>query len=642
MICPQCGNEIEDDKLYCGICGTEINFVPDFEPEIEQSITDTLSEIKLPDEVYDSDYEYYEEAGYDPDNPEYAEEVYYDDNQEEYSSEYADEEYLDEEYLDNEYSEEYLDEESDYSNEYDDGYSLESEYYDEEYLEDEYDDSEYYDDEYDDEYDDFDEEFSGDPFDDFEYESHIIRNVINHIKNSRFRWLYLVGLILLVIIIAVSAVKLTKNIKNNNSSKYQYEMALKSAADGDYQLAINYLEKALKIDPTDSSKKYLMADYYFKLGDNDNALLMLWEIINDNDVNSADAYRKIIKYYADLQDYKQIEEILANCNKTEILEEFNDYLANAPMFSVEEGTYDDIVVLTLSSNCNGRIYYTLDGSTPNYDSDVYTTPLTFDELGQHTVSAFFVNTYGTESEVVKKTYLIDIVNPNPPNVLLDAGTYEVPQLIEVDVQRYCTVYYTTDGSAPNLNSNEYTGPITMPIGKSHFIFIAYSQENIPGDITEVDYELNIATELDVTDITTKLWIYDALIGKTGDLQGHMPGTLTQYTYVVNSAITFDKDGELFYLEHDAEGEEEIPDPEKAKEIDPEDIEIYYIFTEQQIDTYGNVMKTGVFYLVSSEDGQIYKANKDDEGIIHKLEAMKPEEYTLPNAPISSNEANITP
>lgn len=45
MKCPSCGNEIEPGHLYCESCGLEIRIVPDFEPEIENSITETLSTV---------------------------------------------------------------------------------------------------------------------------------------------------------------------------------------------------------------------------------------------------------------------------------------------------------------------------------------------------------------------------------------------------------------------------------------------------------------------------------------------------------------------------------------------------------------------------------------------------------------------
>lgn len=45
MKCPNCGCEIEEGHLYCETCGNEIQIVPDFEPEIENSIIETLSTV---------------------------------------------------------------------------------------------------------------------------------------------------------------------------------------------------------------------------------------------------------------------------------------------------------------------------------------------------------------------------------------------------------------------------------------------------------------------------------------------------------------------------------------------------------------------------------------------------------------------
>ena len=43
MKCPKCGLEIPEGHMYCDNCGTEINIVPDFEPEVENEINATLS-----------------------------------------------------------------------------------------------------------------------------------------------------------------------------------------------------------------------------------------------------------------------------------------------------------------------------------------------------------------------------------------------------------------------------------------------------------------------------------------------------------------------------------------------------------------------------------------------------------------------
>ena len=45
MKCQKCGAKMVSGHLYCDICGAEFQIVPDFEPEIEKSIAESLSDI---------------------------------------------------------------------------------------------------------------------------------------------------------------------------------------------------------------------------------------------------------------------------------------------------------------------------------------------------------------------------------------------------------------------------------------------------------------------------------------------------------------------------------------------------------------------------------------------------------------------
>ena len=45
MVCPKCNKELKEGHLYCEYCGTEIQIVPDFDPEIDERISVTLSEV---------------------------------------------------------------------------------------------------------------------------------------------------------------------------------------------------------------------------------------------------------------------------------------------------------------------------------------------------------------------------------------------------------------------------------------------------------------------------------------------------------------------------------------------------------------------------------------------------------------------
>ncbi len=55
MKCPHCGNELKEGYLICEKCGEEIRIVPDFEPEIENSITETLSTLASMQEGKDTE-----------------------------------------------------------------------------------------------------------------------------------------------------------------------------------------------------------------------------------------------------------------------------------------------------------------------------------------------------------------------------------------------------------------------------------------------------------------------------------------------------------------------------------------------------------------------------------------------------------
>ena len=90
--------------------------------------------------------------------------------------------------------------------------------------------------------------------------------------------------------------------------------------------------------------------------------------------------------------------------------ENEEYLAPKPRFSLEEGTYVDIQSLSILSDAEGTLYYTLDGTVPGETSETFTMPIVLD-LGEVTVKACLINSYGVKSEVIEGTYTI--VAPEP-------------------------------------------------------------------------------------------------------------------------------------------------------------------------------------------------------------------------------------
>ena len=43
MKCPNCGTELEEEKLLCENCGYEVRIVPEFDIELEDTLKESIS-----------------------------------------------------------------------------------------------------------------------------------------------------------------------------------------------------------------------------------------------------------------------------------------------------------------------------------------------------------------------------------------------------------------------------------------------------------------------------------------------------------------------------------------------------------------------------------------------------------------------
>ena len=322
------------------------------------------------------------------------------------------------------------------------------------------------------------------------------------------------------------------------SVDYRMEKARTYAADGDYAQAVACLEDLYRDHPELSKVLFMEADYYYLQNDNVSAVQALTRVIDKGDYPDADlqeAYGKIVTIYANQGEYGKINELLLACQKPEIREQFLDYMALPPEFSYVEGSYDGMIPLKLSANTSGTIYYTTDGSRPTMGSPVYMAPL-FLEAGEHTVSAFFVNDYGIESDIVSKTYTVNIPAPNPPEIALYSGEYTEPAMIEVEEAAGCSVYYTTDGSNPTEASVPYTGPIPLPLGRSVFKFVNISEDGVSSEVTDRVYTLRLTNAISASEAVDALTARLVETGYLQDGEGHGGQGDGIFSYRVSSAI----------------------------------------------------------------------------------------------------------
>ena len=423
MKCPNCGTEIPDGHLLCDQCGEEIQIVPDFEPEIENSITETLTTLV---------------------------------SMEEETEETADEEETEE--------------------------------------------------------------------------------ASDEGKAGKGRTIQImIGLGLFFVAAVVSYALYAYHIR---TVEYQISRAQVYAQNGAYDQAITCLEAAYADHPEEAQLLFLEADYYYLQEKHSEALSVLMRIAQGTQYvqeDVEDAYGKIVTIYANEEEYAKINELLQSCENERIVNLFQSYLALEPEFSYVEGNYAEVIPLKLSSNTAGTIYYTMDGSKPNKNSQVYTAPL-FLETGEYTVSAFFVNDYGIESDIVTKTYVINLTVPNAPEVELYSGEYTEATMIVVETTENCQIYYTTDESEPTADSVPYTGPIPMPLGKTLFKFVNVSQEGIASEVTTRTYTLRLRGAVSTSDAVTNLVNRLVEAGYLEDATGKNPRQSGVLSYRFSSVL----------------------------------------------------------------------------------------------------------
>jgi len=125
------------------------------------------------------------------------------------------------------------------------------------------------------------------------------------------------------------------------------------------------------------------------------------------------------------------------------------------------GTYAAAQTVTLTTNEQATIYYTLDGSTPTTSSAVYLAPIAINVTT--TLKYFGRDVAGNISNIQAQEYTINIPDVTLPIVTASpsGGTYPTAQSVKLAANEQATIYYTTDGSAPSINSPVYSAPINV-------------------------------------------------------------------------------------------------------------------------------------------------------------------------------------
>ncbi|MFV0528075.1 MAG: chitobiase/beta-hexosaminidase C-terminal domain-containing protein [Lachnospiraceae bacterium] len=294
-------------------------------------------------------------------------------------------------------------------------------------------------------------------------------------KNGRKkRSSFVYGIIMAVIILA-TAIFMGYSFWNYNSYQYQYDKAQQYydeiEQNGNYEKALDSVQRATEIAPEEVDAHILLAKIQVYNGGSADGIKILTGLLDDFP-DSVEVYRELITLYEDEGQVQEIKDLLDGTNSAIISKEFSDYITENPIVDTASGTYSTELKITIQAD-DASVYYTLDGTEPTNQSNVYSGTLLVEE-GTTTLKTIAYNQKGIPSDVITRKYVVSIETPNPPVITPDAGTYTEATYITIEVPEGYTAYYAFN-EIPTTNSTPYTTSILMPSGSNTFYAIIESE-----------------------------------------------------------------------------------------------------------------------------------------------------------------------
>lgn len=254
-----------------------------------------------------------------------------------------------------------------------------------------------------------------------------------------------------------------------NSYDYQYQLAVKAAADNDADRALKYLSRAMELEPDQTYMWLFKAQIEKDSGDREAAEESCRYILSKLDPDNQEVYTMLIEMYIEEGDLDSVKDTLSRCPVQAVKNSFADYIAAVPTASFADGIYYDTMEIELDAD-GLDIYFTTDGTKPTVNSTKYEGPIRLTE-GSNTIRAVAVSPKGVLSDEAIFSYEISYLEAEPPVVSPDSGEYPAEVEIVVQVPDGCTVLYTLDGSLPTLDSAVYEAPVKI---RTSTVFTAVS------------------------------------------------------------------------------------------------------------------------------------------------------------------------
>lgn len=353
-----------------------------------------------------------------------------------------------------------------------------------------------------------------------------------------------------------------------SSFDYRYNSAKNAYLSGNYQLAA---EKYAELLLEDKDNIALAEEYALSLygaGDLEGYENQLFEIF-DSSLSTIEqrnsALAKLVAIYDSRGEYDRIKELVLATKDDNIIAGYSDYFVDCPNILPDSGEYSLSQLLTIEGTEDTIIYYSIKQKNGNSniviaDDLLFDGPVLLDN-GFYEVSAYCVNDKGIKSDLITAEIDIVAIAPSAPTIIPSSGTYSTGQFIEVVEEGLgnATIYYTEDGSEPDLSSKKYEEKLLMKPGYSVYKFICINDDGLSSEIVEVHYDFNIEYSLSLEEakliVLQYLFEKGITISPEGTLAegGKLAAELVDYNdiegtnYYVLEEVSVMEDGSYAYL-----------------------------------------------------------------------------------------------
>lgn len=304
-------------------------------------------------------------------------------------------------------------------------------------------------------------------------------------KRKRRKRQVLIGTIGAVIVLGAAAFGVLYQTRINSFS-YQMDQAETAYGQGDYEKALTHAGRARELEPENVQAQILEARIYIK-DDNMSAAESILDSVTETNPENSAAYGELIRLYEQQEKYTEIRDLMDGASD-DIREIYHNYVCTLPELTQKGGSFAEEVSLEFTDIPSGtEVYYTLDGSDPDQNSEKYEEPVELTEEGTTVFKYIAYNQKSIPSDIGEEEYVISFDAPDRPLIAPVSGKYDYQEKIIVTVPEGCTVYYAFD-ETPTLESEQYTEPVLMPEGEHTFSAIAVDSR---GKISPVASEVYV-------------------------------------------------------------------------------------------------------------------------------------------------------